>query len=325
MIIPENLTSEAEVFLISNKIALPTLYNLNRYINSFCSQQHEKIFTDVYQQLPESLISEIDQTLEIIPGEGITWFQKLKEYPGASSISLLQDYLQRYHRVESINLSGVDISSVPAELAQHLYQLMKYYDAFRVRRFKPPKRYSLMLLFLNESKKVLMDYLIQLHDQYISNVCRECHNAHAKILKLYKQKNERAIDKIERFVDFVLAQEENRRLSVSDLYSQSTQKSDLKQARDDMHEYKILSRFGYAKLIQNRYSSMRRYFAEFVQLPFLVERGNHALKKSIDLVRSLDSHETAKLPSDIDTKFMDSQLSIAARDQSGEIKRNLWK
>lgn len=168
ILIPEKLISEAEIFLISNKISLPAPYYLKRQINSFCSQQHEKIFTDVYQQLPELLICEIDQTLEIVPGEGITWFQKFKEYPGASSISLLQDYLQRYHRVESINLSGADISSVPPELAQHLYQPMKYYDAFRVRRFKPPKRYFLMLLFLNESKKVLMGYLIQLHDQYIS-------------------------------------------------------------------------------------------------------------------------------------------------------------
>lgn len=117
-----------------------------------------------FKQLPELLISEIDQTLEVISGEGITWFQKFKEYPGASTISLLQDYLQRYHRIESIDLSDVDISYVPPELVQHLYQLMKYYDAFRVRRFKPQKRYSLMLLFLNESKKLIMDYLIQLRD-----------------------------------------------------------------------------------------------------------------------------------------------------------------
>lgn len=49
---------------------------------------------------------------------------------------------------------------------------------------------------------------------------------------------------------------------------------------------------------------MRRYFTEFVQLPFLVERANHALKKSIDLVQRLDNHEITKLPSDIDMRFM---------------------
>lgn len=70
---------------------------------------------------------------------------------------------------------------------------------------------------------------------------------------------------------------------------------------------------------------MRRYFAEFVQLPFLVEKGNHALKESIDLIRSLDNQETTKVSSDIDTKFMDSQLAIAVRDQKHEIKQNLWE
>lgn len=48
----------------------------------------------------------------------------------------------------------------------------------------------------------LMDYLIQLHDQYISNIYREYQNAHLKNLKLYKHKNERAINNIERFIDF---------------------------------------------------------------------------------------------------------------------------
>lgn len=48
MLVPEKLVSEAEDFLIYNKIALPTPYYLKRHINSFCSQQHEKIFTDIY-------------------------------------------------------------------------------------------------------------------------------------------------------------------------------------------------------------------------------------------------------------------------------------
>ncbi|STX81622.1 transposase [Legionella busanensis] len=325
MLIPENLVSEAEAFLIANKVVLPTLYYLRREINSFCSQHQEKIFTQIYQQLSEALIHAIDETLEIIPNEDITWFQKFKEYPGSSSISVLQDYFQRYQKLEKIDLSIVDMSIIEQELVKHLYQLAKHYDAYKIRRFKPPKRYALMVLFLAESKKVLMDYLIQLHDQYISNVCRECRNTHHKNLKLYKHKNERAIDKIERFIDFILVQEDDYNLLVSDLYSRSTQKSDLQRARNDMHEYQVLSRFGYAKLLQNRYSSMRRYFADFIQLPFLFEKGSPSLQQSIELVRKLDKQEMTKIPSDMDTRFMDGQLTIAMRDKNGEIKRSLWE
>ena len=164
-----------------------------------------------------------------------------------------------------------------------------------------------------------------MHDQYISNICRECRNDHAKILKLYKHKNERAIDKIERFVDFILAQEDEQQISISDIYSQSTDKSALQQARDDMHEYHLLSRYGYAKLIQNRYSSMRRYFTEFIQLPFLVEKGNASLENAIHLIRQLDAAEAQSIPSDIETKFIDNQIAGSVRDKNGEIKRNLWE
>lgn len=70
---------------------------------------------------------------------------------------------------------------------------------------------------------------------------------------------------------------------------------------------------------------MRRYFTDFIRLPFLIEKGGQSLDQSIDLVRKLDKQEIAKIPNDIDTKFMDAQLTIAMRDKNGEIKRNLWE
>ena len=282
MLVPEKLVPEAEAFLVANKIALPTMYYLKREITSFCSQHQEKLFTEIYQQLSKELIEAINVTLEIIPGEEVTWFQKFKEYPGASSIMLLQDYLQRYEYVEKINLASLDLRAFPLDLAKHLYQLTKHYDAYKIKRFQPPKRYTLMVLFLNESKKVLVDYVIQLHDQHISNICRECYNIHENNLRIFKVKNEKASDKIEKFVDFILAQEDEFSTSIGELYARSTKKSDLQQARDDMHQYRILSRFGYANLIQNRYSSMRRYFVDFIQLPFLSEKGSDSLRKAIN-------------------------------------------
>lgn len=324
-LVPEKLIPEAEAFLIVNKTALPTQYHLRREIKSFCSQEQKRIFATIYRQLPRSLILNVDELLEVIVDEDISWFQKFKEYPGSTTISSMKDYLKRYDKLQSIKLSNVNLSSVNPELAHYFYQLAKYYDAYKIKRFKPEKRYSLMLLFLVESKKVMMDYLIQMHDQYVSNICRECRNAHMKKLKLYKNKNERAITQIEHFIDFVLSQEDDHDIPIRELYSRSTQKSDLQQARDDMHEYKVLSQLGYARLVQNRYSSMRRYFSKFVQLPFLVEKGNQALKTSIDLIRSLDDQKVTKIPDDLDTSFMDRQLALAAYDHDGIIKRNLWE
>lgn len=324
-VIPEKLIPEAEAFLIINKIGVPTPYYLKREITSFCSSQQEKVFENIYQQLSKGLIVRIDEVLDIIPGEDISWFQKFKEYPASASISVLHDYLNRYDQLTKIDLSKIDVRSVSPELSKYIYQLSRYYNAYKMKRFKPAKRYAFMVLFLFEAKKVIMDYLIQLHDQYISNICRECRNIQAKKLNLYKQKNERAIDKIERFVDFVLSQQDDKAISINDIYAKSTRKSELQRARNDMHEYQMLSRFGYSNLIQNRYSSMRRYFANFIRLPFLVEKGNQSLESSIRLIRQLDDQEIPKIPLSADTKFMDKHLAISLRDEQGNIKRNLWE
>ena len=100
MLIPEKLVPEAEEFLISSKVALPTRYYLKREINAFCSHQQDKIFGGVHQPLSETLINRINATLDIIPGEDVTWSQKFKEHPASASVSLLQDYLQRYQETK---------------------------------------------------------------------------------------------------------------------------------------------------------------------------------------------------------------------------------
>jgi hypothetical protein len=72
------------------------------------------------------------------------------------------------------------------EFIKHLYKLGRYYSADAIKRFRPEKRYAIMLAFLAETKKILLDYIIQIHDQYISNICRECKNIHDDQLRRYR-------------------------------------------------------------------------------------------------------------------------------------------
>ena len=100
----------------------------------------------------------IDELLETTLDKDISWFQKFKEYPDSASISVLQEYLKRYNKLDRIDLSTVNTSIVSAELSKYLCQLIKYYNAYQMKRFKPAKRYSLMVLFLNKSKKARTPY-----------------------------------------------------------------------------------------------------------------------------------------------------------------------
>ena len=61
----------------------------------------------------------------------------------------------------------------------------------------------------------------------------------------------------------------------------------------DMNIYQALSKFGYANLLQNRYNSMRRYFVDFIQLPFVAEQGSKSLMSAINITptNGMDHHD----------------------------------
>lgn len=325
IMICEQIYSDAEIFLVKNKISLPTTYYLKREINSFCFQKQEALFDNIYKKLPSILIESIDKVLEVIENDTVSWFQKFKEYPGSATITLLQDYLQRYKKILENNIIATDLSEIPTEFSHHLYRLGRYYNATRIKRFRPAKRYTLMAVFLYESQKVLMDYLIQMHDQYISDISRECKHMHEKNLSGYKRKNEAAIGKIERFIDYVLWQDNTNPVVLDNFYKESTSKVDLQQSIDDMRQYRTTSKDGYAKLLQNRYSSMRRYFTEFIQLPFLAEKGSQDILEAIDLIRQLNNQKIPTLPETTCSKFIDRKIIDDIYKEDGTLKRNLWE
>ena len=324
-IIAGKIAVEAESFLIKNKILLPTTYNLNRIIGSFCSKKQEELYSNIYKLLPNNLIQEVDNILALPENNKTSWFQRFKEYPGSSTIKLLNIYLTRYQKLIDLRLEKIYISSIPIEFQKHLFGLAKYYNSWQIKRFKTEKKYSLMLAFLLEIKKVILDYIIQMHDQYITGIYRSCNNIHENNLKRYKRQNERAISKIESFVDYALSLEDSNKIALSEIYDKATSKTELIQARDDMRKYKIESKYGYAYLLQNRYGSMRRYFAEFINLPFRSETGSENLIKAVNIIRQLDKGEISKIPKDIDIKFIDYNILRSIYDKNGDIKRNLFE
>ncbi len=74
-----------------------------------------------------------------------------------------------------------------------------------------------------------------------------------------------------------------------------------------------------------RYPSLRKYFAEFIHLPFVAAQGSEDLTRAINLVRLLDVGEIKKLPQDTPMEFIPKELHQALKDQVGHINRNAWE
>ena len=93
----------------------------------------------------------------------------------------------------------------------------------------------------------------------------------------------------------------------------------------DLRTFKHLEERGYGDLLLARYPSLRKYFSEFIQLPFAAEHGNDSLMKAIEFVRKLDAGNIKKLPQTAPVDFVPKELRRALKNQAGHLNRNAWE
>ena len=175
--LPDTISTEAETFLLKQQVILPGQSNIKRTVVRICNKVHEATFAKIYATLPETLRKTISDWLTLNEADTRSYFNQLKDYPPAATITSLQLYLGRYRAIADLALEKVEVDFVSSEFIQYFFTLAKQYNARDIKRFNINKRYALMLCFLLESKKILLDYIVQMHDQYITDICR--HSRHA--------------------------------------------------------------------------------------------------------------------------------------------------
>lgn len=193
-----------------------------------------------------------------------------------------------------------------------------------MKRFKDHKRYALMVCFLLESRKILLDHLVKMHDQYMTELCRQTKNSHDKKHKEFRKRQKKAIDAVLDTTDVLLEWPDEQPLYKQDLWQRIDEKH-LLVSIDDLRIFKRLEERGYCDLLLTRYPSLRKYFADFIRLPFEVAKGSGPLIKAIQIVQQLDNGAIKKLPEATPLAFIPRELRRSLKDQGGSINRNVWE
>ncbi len=181
-----------------------------------------------------------------------------------------------------------------------------------------------MVCFLLETRKVLLDHLVKMHDQYVMDMCRHSKNAHEKKHREFRKRQKRAIDTVLDTTCALFDWPEDQHLYKSELWQKVGEKK-LRESIEDLYIFKRIEERGYGDLLLARYPSMRKYFAQFIHLPFAVEQGSNELIKAINIIRKLDSGELKQLPKNAPTAFVPRELRRALKDKAGNINRNAWE
>ena len=321
----DELLSSAERFLLEQKIALPGQVRLKRFLNATCAHYQGNIFEQIYTRLTPELKQAIDELLSIPRVGNKSQFSIFKEYPPSATITSLQVYLKRYQQLANIGIQEVDLTEIEPRFLQHMFKLGKYYDVSDIKRLKVKKRYAIVLVFLHESSKIILDYLIEMHDQYISNIYRETKNAYEEKCKQSTYKREKALEDITNIADIFLDFNADEPIYPRDVYNKLGGREKLLSSRKNIREHQQLTKYGFAEMLQNRYSSMRKYFSTFLKLPFEAEKGTECLLQSIDILKQLDNGTLKNMPKKVPTGFIDKRLQKNLYDDKGNIKRNVWE
>jgi len=319
------LLPNAERYLLSEKIVLPGQTKLKRLLNSICIRYQQNIFEQIYAELTPTLKQSIDKLLTIEQAGDKSLFNSFKEYPPTATITSLQTYLNRYQQLVNTTVREVNLAGIEPKFIQYLFKLGKYYDISDIKRFKVQKRYAIVIVFLHESSKIILDYLMDMHDQYISNICRETKNAYEEKCKQSTHRREKALEDITNIADIFFASDINKPIYPREIYKKLGGQEKLRASRENIKEHQKLTKYGFAEMLQNRYGSMRKYFADFLKLPFEAEKGTGRLLEAINILKQLDSGELKHIPDKAPTGFIDKRLQIHLYDENENIKRNVWE
>lgn len=322
--LPDELFIRAERHLLSERIVLPGTTVLERLVISVCAGAHEQLFETLYDRLTPELRTAIDDLLVVQPSNQRSLFYLLKEYPPSATISSMQNYLKRYHSLENTGIGKLDAGFVDPAFIDYLYKLTRRYNARDIKRFKEHKRYAMMACFFLETRKVLLDHLVKMHDQFIMDMLRKAKHIHEKKHREFRKRQKKAIDAVLDTTQLILDWPDDKPLYKSDFWRQVGE-TRLLESISDLNTFKRLEERGYGDILLWRYPSLRKYFAEFIQLPFAVKSGTEPLLKAINLVRQMDVGILKKIPDNAPTGFVPKELRRSYKDKDGNIKRNAWE
>lgn len=323
-LLPEALFLQTEHYLLAQRILLPGPSVLERFIIRICSTVHQQLFESVAQQLSPELRQSIDQLLKVSEGEQRSYFHQLKAYPPAATISSLQAYLERYKTVTATGIDHFAGQMLTPAFLDYWFKLAKRYSATDIKRFADHKRYTLMACFLLETRKVLLDHLVKMHDQYLTDLCRKSKNLYEHKHRELRQRQKKAVDIVLEANHYLLDWPTEQPLLKAEFW-QLVNEAKLRSALEDLQAFKRLEERGYGDLLLARYPSLRKYFAAFIHLPFAAKHGSDDLLEAIRLVRQLDCGDLKKLPQTASAAFVPQELRRTLKNQAGILNRNAWE
>jgi TnpA family transposase len=322
---PEDLFDSAMDALHSWKIIPPAVATIDRVAASIASAGREEMCGRIASRLDQSTRQVVEGVLDVPPEKPRSILFHFREYPPEATPGSLANYLDRYREITSLGVAGFDLTGIPLDVVEHLAKLTRRYDVQALKRFDPEARTAMLVCFLAEAHKSLLDQLIAMHEQYLNGLLRRSRHAFDERHREFRKRARRGIETVLSAMEILLERRTDDPLIA--LYRQIDE-STLRAALENCREFEHLEDHGFQDELRARYPGLRRYFPAFLELPFRAERGAESLLAVIELARELNRDHTRNLPPDAPDDFVPPSWRLSLyrdKNKTGHADRRLWE
>ena len=320
----DQLFTQAQDLLRAWQVIPPARSTLERLVASIAARAQDTLFEAITAQLPLTLCQTIDRLLTVSEGAHRSPLFYLKAYPPEATPPALLTYLEREQLLRSLGMGALTFRGVSPTAVARCAQLGAYYDAEDLKRFAPAKRYALVACFLIEAHKTILDYLVEMHSQYLTGMNRRAQHALDARRRALRRHAKAGLDMVLAALELILDPTRPPATARMELYAAVDEPS-LRTAIQRCRTWQRLEDRGFVDELRARYAHLKRYLPTFLTLPFAATPGMQPLLTALDLVRRLYAGDLKALPADAPLQFVPAAWRRALWQESGQLDRLVWE
>ena len=307
------------------KIIVPGITTIEKAVNEAIITADNEIIEILNKNLTKQQKDKLDSLISPQNEDSKTKLGWLKENIGNSSPKTFIEVAKRLEFIRELELKP-NIELLHENKIRQLYRLGSKYEAYSIRRFETKKRYSILVLYLHELSKNLVDKAIEIHDRQINILLSKGRNEQEK---QQKQNGKSLNEKIIHYVDIgaALIKAKNENLDPFKALESVISWEKLVRSVEEARKLARPINYDYIDLLKSRYNQLRKYTPILVKI--LKFKSTHMasepLIESVKLLNDINIKGKRKIPVDTPIDFISNRWNKYLYEKDGSINRYYYE
>ena len=318
------LTQIAKEHLQLREVVLPPPISLGRILAGAIKKAREQLYSHIVFRYPPENLKKLDKLL-ISKKSGIyAALSTFKQSPPAPSAKVINEYLDYFEHIDKLGILELDLSFISKDVIESFARMGRCYTAYDLRNMNmETKKYAIVICFLYNCGKNILDQLVQMHNDLLSGIHRRARNRIKNRKEKLTKKSKGKLRNAGAFIKQAIQKKETT-ISLAEFISSFNIESlsisaDLCEKLDDIDES------GVTENITSSFNYLRRFTKRFFRLDFEAAKGSDAIIRSIEILKRYQEGIIKDIPEDAPTDFLPKMWKDILRDSNGLIIPKYWE